>query len=54
MFVKFGRRVVYDPTDLDRWISAHRRASSPKHATAELGAVPAQDVMKSKWLDVET
>jgi predicted DNA-binding transcriptional regulator AlpA len=25
-FVKIGRRVVYDPEDLDRWLAAHRRA----------------------------
>jgi predicted DNA-binding transcriptional regulator AlpA len=39
VFVKFGRRVVYDPADLDRWLSAHRRASSPKRVTIEPGAV---------------
>jgi len=28
VFVKFGRRVVYDPADLDRWLCAPR-ASTP-------------------------
>ena len=26
-FVKLGRRVVYDPVDLDAWLAAHRHAS---------------------------
>jgi predicted DNA-binding transcriptional regulator AlpA len=27
-FIKMGRRVVYDPADLDEWLAAHRRAST--------------------------
>jgi hypothetical protein len=27
-YVKLGRRVVYDPADLDRWLAEHRRAST--------------------------
>lgn len=27
-FVKIGRRVVYDPADLDQWLAAHRRTST--------------------------
>lgn len=27
-FVKIGRRVVYDPADLDAWLSANRRRST--------------------------
>jgi excisionase family DNA binding protein len=27
-FLKLGRRVLYDPTDLDRWLASHRRAST--------------------------
>jgi hypothetical protein len=27
VFVKIGRRVVYDIVDLDRWLAAHRRVS---------------------------
>lgn len=27
-FVKIGRRVVYDPADLDAWLAAHRRTST--------------------------
>lgn len=27
-FVKLGRRVVYDPADLDAWLNANRRAST--------------------------
>lgn len=27
-YLKLGRRVVYDPTDLDRWLAANRRVST--------------------------
>jgi hypothetical protein len=27
-FIKLGRRVVYDPADLDVWLAAHRRNST--------------------------
>jgi predicted DNA-binding transcriptional regulator AlpA len=27
-FIKLGRRVVYDPIDLDLWLAAHRRNST--------------------------
>jgi predicted DNA-binding transcriptional regulator AlpA len=27
-FIKMGRRVVYDPTDLDAWLASNRRAST--------------------------
>jgi predicted DNA-binding transcriptional regulator AlpA len=27
-YLKLGRRVVYDPRDLDAWLNAHRRAST--------------------------
>lgn len=27
-YVKLGRRVVYDPADLDAWLAANRRAST--------------------------
>ena len=27
-FLKLGRRVVYDPADLDRWLASHRRHST--------------------------
>lgn len=27
-FVKFGRRVVYDPADLDAWLAKNRRNST--------------------------
>jgi excisionase family DNA binding protein len=27
-FLKLGRRVVYDPADLDEWLASHRRAST--------------------------
>jgi excisionase family DNA binding protein len=26
-FIKIGKRVVYDPADLDAWFAAHRRTS---------------------------
>ncbi|WP_262299712.1 helix-turn-helix transcriptional regulator [Microvirga sesbaniae] len=26
-FIKIGKRVVYDPTDLDAWFAAHKRTS---------------------------
>jgi predicted DNA-binding transcriptional regulator AlpA len=37
-FVKIGRRVVYDPSDLDRWLEAHRRAPAGATAYALNGA----------------
>jgi Helix-turn-helix domain len=27
VYIKIGKRVIYDPADLDRWLAAHRRAS---------------------------
>jgi hypothetical protein len=27
VYIKIGKRVVYDPADLDRWLRAHRRSS---------------------------
>jgi predicted DNA-binding transcriptional regulator AlpA len=27
-FIKLGRRVVYDPADLDTWLASNRRAST--------------------------
>ncbi len=27
-FVKLGRRVVYDPADLDEWLASRRRTST--------------------------
>jgi hypothetical protein len=27
-FIKLGRRVVYDPTDLDSWLASNRRTST--------------------------
>lgn len=27
-YMKLGRRVVYDPTDLDAWLAEHRRRST--------------------------
>jgi predicted DNA-binding transcriptional regulator AlpA len=34
IFVKIGRRVVYYPEDLDRWLAAHRRSSTSERALA--------------------
>jgi excisionase family DNA binding protein len=33
-FLKLGRRVLYDPSDLDQWLASHRRKS-----TSEQGAL---------------
>jgi hypothetical protein len=33
-YVKLGRRVVYDPADLDVWLAQHRRASTSEQAAA--------------------
>ena len=33
-YVKIGRRVVYDPTDLDHWLMSHRRASTSEEEAA--------------------
>jgi predicted DNA-binding transcriptional regulator AlpA len=38
VYVKLGKRVVYDPADLDRWLAAHRRASISERAVIEAGA----------------
>jgi predicted DNA-binding transcriptional regulator AlpA len=27
-YLKIGRRVVYDPVDLDQWLASHRRKST--------------------------
>ena len=27
-YLKVGRRVLYDPQDLDAWLAAHRRSST--------------------------
>jgi hypothetical protein len=32
VFMKLGRRVVYDPADLDRWLAEHRRSSTSECA----------------------
>jgi hypothetical protein len=37
-FVKIGRRVVYDPSDLDRWLEANRRGQIGATACALNGA----------------
>ena len=34
LYVKLGRRVVYDPADLDRWLASHRRASTSDEVEA--------------------
>jgi predicted DNA-binding transcriptional regulator AlpA len=34
-FIKIGKRVIYDPADLDAWIAQHRRSSTSQNtATA--------------------
>jgi predicted DNA-binding transcriptional regulator AlpA len=38
VFVKLGRRVVYDPADLDRWLTEHRRSSTSECAQTRLSA----------------
>jgi predicted DNA-binding transcriptional regulator AlpA len=30
-YLKIGRRVVYDPVDLDHWLASHRRKSTSEH-----------------------
>jgi predicted DNA-binding transcriptional regulator AlpA len=35
MYVKIGRRVVYDPSNLDNWLASHRRASTSEVANTE-------------------
>jgi len=37
VFLKFGRRVVYDPSDLDDWAAQHRRISTSGLGTAARG-----------------
>jgi excisionase family DNA binding protein len=34
-FVKLGRRVLYDPTDLDAWLNQHRRSSTSDNSIVE-------------------
>ena len=33
-YVKLGRRVVYNPADLDRWLASHRRRSTSEATEA--------------------
>lgn len=28
--IKIGKRVIYDPDDLDAWLEQHKQASTPK------------------------
>lgn len=35
VFLKLGRRVVYDPADLDIWLCARRRRSTSDHGQGE-------------------
>jgi predicted DNA-binding transcriptional regulator AlpA len=37
IFIKIGKRIVYDPADLDSWFDRHRR-SSTSQKTAPLAA----------------
>ena len=32
-YLKIGRRVVYDPADLDQWLVSHRRRSTSEQAS---------------------
>jgi predicted DNA-binding transcriptional regulator AlpA len=34
LYVKLGRRVVYDPADLDQWLTSNRRASTSDEVEA--------------------
>jgi excisionase family DNA binding protein len=34
-FIKFGRRVLYDPNDLEAWLDAHRTRVLPPRSFAE-------------------
>jgi predicted DNA-binding transcriptional regulator AlpA len=34
LYVKLGRRVVYDPADLDQWPTSNRRASTSDEVEA--------------------
>ena len=34
-YMKIGRRVVYDPTDLDAWLAANRRTSTSDHGAKQ-------------------
>jgi predicted DNA-binding transcriptional regulator AlpA len=34
VWVRLGRRVVYDPSDLDRWLAAHRCTQAGDQAGA--------------------
>ena len=33
-FIKFGKRVVYDPDDLDAWSARHKRTSTSESAAS--------------------
>ena len=37
VFLKLGRRVVYDETDLDAWLAMKRRRSTSDNGPAEVG-----------------
>jgi predicted DNA-binding transcriptional regulator AlpA len=32
VYIKIGRRVVYDPADIDSWLATHRRVSTSEHS----------------------
>jgi predicted DNA-binding transcriptional regulator AlpA len=34
VFIKIGKRVVYDPADLDAWFAAHKRTSTSASTAA--------------------
>jgi predicted DNA-binding transcriptional regulator AlpA len=36
-FIRLGRRVVYDPDDLDAWLRSHRRISKSEPRTTDSG-----------------
>ena len=33
-YLKIGRRVVYDPADLDQWLVSHRRRSTSERGSS--------------------
>jgi len=38
IYSKIGRRVVYDPTDLDEWLMAHRQSSTSERVREQTTA----------------
>ena len=49
VYVKLGRRVVYDPADLDHWLASHRRASTSEEEAASARTIFNLNGVRNEW-----